>query len=167
MKLCTPRALHFIGLLAVVLLLGLSEYVQIHDGVIPCPLCLLQRFVLAALGVIFFFGMAATLRKLGQWSAALLVLLFSSLGILLAGRQVWLQHLPASQAPDCGMSLQYLLQALPFWEAIKKVLIGSAECSQKTWEFLHLSLAEWSLAWFVFFILLAIGLMWRTCRQGN
>jgi len=70
-------------------------------------------------------------------------------GIAIAGRHVWLQHLPADQVPMCGPGLNYLLDAMPISGVIRTVLTGSGECAKVDWALLGLSMPEWSLAWFV------------------
>ncbi|MBP8139236.1 MAG: disulfide bond formation protein B, partial [Burkholderiales bacterium] len=67
----------------------------------------------------------------------------------LATRQVWLQSLPKDQVPACGMGLSYMMETLPFVDVIRRVLEGSGECADKGWVFLGLSIAGWTLSFFV------------------
>lgn len=161
MKRISQRSAYFLGFLAVIALLGTVAYLQAFKGFEPCPLCILQRFALMLLGVVFFFGMLIKLKKPGHFFIGLLAFVFSTLGAFFAGRQVWLQHLPPNQNAGCGASLDYMLQVLPLREVLKKVLEGSTECSQVGLEFLHLSLAGWSLVCFCIFILMSL---WQLCR---
>jgi disulfide bond formation protein DsbB len=153
----SPRLTYLISFLIICGLLGITTYLQAHDGINPCPLCILQRLTLAVLGVLFFFGAVLCLKKCGRYFLSALCLLISSAGGALAGRQIWLQHLPTSQNVDCGASLQYMMQVLPLHEVLDKVLAGSAECSQIGWQFLNLSLAEWSLVCFTLFFIVSLG----------
>ena len=75
-------------------------------------------------------------------------------GILLSGRQVWLQHVPPNGLGECGISLTYMFKIFPFTEALKHVWRGGTECSEQGFVFLNLSLAEWSLLWFILFFIL-------------
>jgi protein dithiol:quinone oxidoreductase len=70
---------------------------------------------------------------------------FAGVGCTLAGRQVWLQHLPEDKVPECGPGLEYLLEAYPLFDALKTVLRGTGDCAETQWVFLGLSIAEWSL----------------------
>ncbi len=80
------------------------------------------------------------------------VLLVSVLGAVAAGRQVWLQQLPAEQlAASCGPDLSYLLNNYPFLEAIKYAFQGSGECGEVVWHFLGFSIPEWTLLFFILF----------------
>ena len=162
MRLPSARSAYFLGFFGITLLLAFSIYLQVHDGMTPCPLCMLQRLMLIILGVLFFIGAVIKFKNTFHRLLALFSCLFSVLGGLLAGRQAWLQHLPPSTGGDCGASLDYMLQVLPFTEVIKKVLVGGTECSQVSWTFLNLSLAEWSL--FCFAILLVVS-FWQLVRK--
>jgi disulfide bond formation protein DsbB len=165
MNMLSHRTTYFWGSLIAFALLGMTFYLQKFDGFIPCPLCILQRVTLGTLCVIFLLGWIFSQRKWLMLVIDLLANLVSIIGILLSGRQVWLQHLPASDNADCGVSLQYLIHALPFDQIIAKIIQGTAECSQKSWEFLNLSLAEWSLICFIFFFLFCLLQTKRTVKH--
>ena len=47
--------------------------------------------------------------------------------IAAAGRQVWLQSLPADQVPACGPSLEYMLETFAANEVLAELLKGSGE----------------------------------------
>ena len=88
----------------------------------------------------------------------------------MAARQVWLQHLPANQVPACGPGLGYMLERFPLYETLKKVLAGSGECAEVGWKFLGLSIAGWSLLWFVLlgaFALIVAARAPRSPRPGS
>lgn len=160
----SERTSYFIAFILIAILLGVTFYLQNFEGFAPCPLCILQRITLGLLGVIFFIGSVLTLKKIGKILLSTCASLITSLGIFLSGRQVWLQHLPPDKNADCGASLQYLIHVLPFDQAVSKVLQGTAECAQKGWEFLQLSLAEWSLICFVGFFIFCLFQMRRSCH---
>jgi disulfide bond formation protein DsbB len=52
-----------------------------------------------------------------------------------------------------------MLRKYPTFQALEKVLGGTGQCAEVGWKFLGLSIAEWSLAWFVLFALYAIYLV--------
>ncbi len=78
-----------------------------------------------------------------------LLAVFASIGAGIAGRQTWLQHLPAELVPECGPGLDFMLEMYPLLETIEKALIGTGDCAEVTWTFLSLSIAEWSLLCFM------------------
>lgn len=156
MKFLTPRWVYLYGFLLILALLSGAFYLQFLEGVNPCPLCVLQRLTIAVLGIVFLSGAVFSWKKCGQFFIGFLSLIVALLGVFLAGRQVWLQHLPPNKSTDCGVSLQYMLHVLPLDQVFEKILQGSAECSEVGWQFLRFSLAEWSLIAFVFFAVIAL-----------
>jgi disulfide bond formation protein DsbB len=141
--------------------MGYAFYLQYIEGLEPCPLCMLQRICVMAMGIVF---LVATFHNPGRASAgvyALLQLLIGGAGAAIAARQVWLQSLPKDQVPACGMGLDYMLETLPFTDAMRQVLEGSGECAEKGWEFLHLSIAGWTLVFFVAMIVASFALIRR------
>jgi disulfide bond formation protein DsbB len=122
---------------------------------------MLQRVAVVAIGLIFLVGAFHEPGRVGAWVYAFLLLIASGIGAALATRQVWLQSLPSDQVPACGMGLGYMLETMPFVDAIRRVLEGSGECAEKAWEFLGLSIAGWTLAFFVAIAFVGIALVRR------
>jgi len=149
------RSIYVVEFLLVCFLLAVSVYLQVFDGFIPCPLCTLQRLCFGLLGIWFLIACCVYKKYIARCLLNTLSLLTATLGMLLAGRQIWLQHYP-THSNECGASLEYMLGALPFNQVVQKVLVGSAECTQRGWEFFSLSMAEWSLLWFVLFLMLSV-----------
>ena len=81
----------------------------------------------------------------------------------MAGRHVWLQHLPADQVPECGPGLEYMLDAFPLGETLSMVFRGSGECAEVQWTLLGLSIPEWTLI--VFLGLTLFGLFLVATRR--
>lgn len=161
----SPSRMGFaLGALACAVLLGYGFYLQYHDGQNPCPLCLVQRGFYFGLLFVFMIAAIHGPRRTGSVLYGLLALLLAAGGGATAGRQVWLQHLPADQVPTCGPDLYYMLDHFPVSKTLTNLLRGSGECAEVTWRFLGLSIAEWSLLWFVIFGALALWAMARRAR---
>ena len=157
-----PRRIgYLLGFLVCVALMAYALYLQYGLGLEPCPLCVLQRVCVIATGIVFLTAALHNPRRAGATVYALIELAIGGAGAALATRQVWLQSLPKDQVPSCGMSLNYMLDTLPFTDALKKVFLGSGECAEKTWEFLHLSIAGWTLVFFVAMIVASFALIRR------
>jgi disulfide bond formation protein DsbB len=142
-------------------LLGYGYYLQYAQGLEPCPLCMIQRaFFYGVMGVLI---VAALHRpgRIGTVVYATLVVLFALGGAATAGRQVWLQHLPADKVPQCGPDLFFMLQNFPLSRTFAKVFYGSGECAAVDWKFLGLSIAGWALVWFSALVLYALWLALR------
>jgi disulfide bond formation protein DsbB len=157
-----PRRIgYLLGFLVCVGLMGYAFYLQYIEGLEPCPLCMLQRICVMAMGVVFLVATFHNPGRAGAGVYALLQLLIGGTGAAIAARQVWLQSLPKDQVPACGMGLNYMLETLPFTDALRQVLEGSGECAEKGWEFLHLSIAGWTLVFFVAMIVATFALIRR------
>jgi disulfide bond formation protein DsbB len=145
-----PRRIgYLLGFLVCAGLMAFALYLQFGEDLEPCPLCILQRVAVVAMGLTFLIAAIHNPGRLGARVYALVQLALGGAGAALALRQLWLQSLPKDQVPVCGMSLSYMLDTLPLAETLRKVLEGSGECAEKGWEFLHLSIAGWTLVFFV------------------
>ena len=148
-----------LGALVCALLLGYGYYLQYVRGLEPCPLCLVQRGFFYA--VLIVFALAALHGKI-RWVYASLVMLFAAGGIAAAGRQLWLQSLPPDKVPQCGPDLYFMLENFPLSRTLEKLITGTGECAVVDWSFLGLSIAGWSLVWFV---ILALYAAWLALRS--
>jgi disulfide bond formation protein DsbB len=144
------------------LLLSFGYYLQYFQGLEPCPLCQVQRGFYYLVGAAFLAG-ALHGRLVPVYAS--LAALFALGGIATAGRQVWLQHLPADKVPQCGPDLEFMLKNLPLSRTLEKLFSGTGECAVVDWTFLGLSIAEWSLAWFVALFCYALWLAVRGARS--
>jgi protein dithiol:quinone oxidoreductase len=162
MKLPALRLTYFSGLIAITLVLGFTAFIQTYQGLIPCPLCILQRVALMILGVSFFFGAILKLKNPAHYFISVFSLLIASLGWTLAARQVWLQYSPEAMAGDCSVGLNYMIQTFPFTEVLKKIFQSNVDCAKVDWDLLGLSLAGWSL---IFFSILVLMTLWECYRS--
>lgn len=150
--------------LACAALLAYGYWLQYFDGQDPCPLCLIQRAFYLLIVIVFT---AAALHGPGRrggiaYAAAGGVLALGGLGT--AARQVWLQHLPPEQVPPCGPDLYYMIDNFPLSRVFEKLFTGSGQCAEVHWRLLGLSIAEWSLAWF---LALALYALWLAARRRS
>ena len=146
------------------LLLGFGYFLQYVQGLDPCPLCQVQRAFYYFVGGAFLLG-AMHGKFLPAYGS--LAALFSIGGIGTAGRQVWLQHLPPDKVPQCGPDLEFMLKNLPLSRTLEKLFTGTGECAVVDWSFLGLSIAEWSLGWFLVLFCYAIWLAVRGARPRS
>jgi len=142
------RWLNFGGFLICLLLVSAAYYLQFVEGLEPCPLCILQRIALAALGIVFLLAGLQNPASMGRYGYGALLALAAALGAAIAGRHVWLQSLPADQVPACGPGLDYLLDTFPLFDAVTLVLRGSGECAEVD-TILGLSIPLWTLLAFI------------------
>jgi disulfide bond formation protein DsbB len=157
LTLFTTRWFYFLIFATCLALLGFGLYLEHGMGLEPCPLCIFQRIAYIAIAVVAFI---ALLHGFGRFSSRIycgLMALAALGGAGIAGRQVWLQHLPADKVPACGPGLDYILDTFPLAKALKMVLGGSGECAEVQWQFLGLSIAEWSLICFLLLIVASLA----------
>ena len=145
----TPRLGYLAGFVICGGLILYALYLQYYEYQDPCPLCLLQRVVYIALMVVFLLGALHGPRRTGAVVYSTLLVLVSLIGAGIAGRHVWLQHLPKDKVPECGPGLGYILDRFPLVNALEKIFRGSGECAEAGWRLMGLSIAEWSLVWFI------------------
>lgn len=155
------RAIWGLCIASVAGLLGYAYYAQYRLYLDPCPLCITQRAFYVGIGLAAIVGLVSVRRALGQRVAAGLLVLSAIGGIVTAGRQVWLQHLPPDKVPECGPGLQYWLENNPWFETLSLLFKGDGNCAQVDWTFLGFSMGEWSLAWFSGFLVLGLILLAR------
>ncbi len=129
-------------------LLAYAYYLQHFEGQDPCPLCLVQRAFYYAVFAVFLVAALHHPRRAGTRVYGALAALFALVGLGVAARQVWLQHLPKDQVPACGPDLFFMMENFPLSRTLEKLFMGSGQCAEVTWRLLGLSIAEWSLAWF-------------------
>lgn len=142
-------------------LLGFGLYLEHVQGIEPCPLCAFQRMCYIAITVIALIAAIHNPKGIMSLVYSPLVLIAAVIGSGIAGRQVWLQHLPPELVPECGPGLEYMMDVFPFAEAMKIILSGSGECAEVHWTFLNFSIAEWSLVCFSLIAVLTIVMMFK------
>jgi disulfide bond formation protein DsbB len=152
----TPRLGYSAGFLICGLLFAFALYLQYYEDQNPCPLCILQRVAYIALMVVFLVSAIHGPRRAGAYFYSALLVIIATIGAGIAARQVWLQHLPKDRVPECGPGLEYMLDKFPLTQALEKIFRGSGECAEVGWTFLTLSIAGWSLLWFVLLGALAV-----------
>ena len=157
----STRRAYLLGFGVCLALMGAALYLQYIEHQEPCPMCILQRIAFIALMGVF---LVAAVHGPGRRGAAIysgLAVAVAAAGGSVAARQVWLQHLPKDRVPACGPGLEYLMRKFPLYDVLEKVLAGSGECAEVGWRFLGLSIAGWSLVWFVLLAGFAIAVALR------
>ncbi len=159
------RTLFLAGFLGCVVLIGTALYMQHVMGLEPCPLCILQRIAVIGMGVVL---LVATLHNPAGWGRRVyagVTALVALFGLVTAGRNVWLQHLPPDRVPDCGPGLDYMLEVFPLSRTLEMVFTGSGECAEVQWTLLGFSIPEWMLLVFAVYFLGSVYLA-LTTKQG-
>lgn len=154
-----PRLTFFLIAIFIAGAFGYALYTQYVGGLEPCPLCMTQRVFYVFTAAV---ALIAALHNRARRVYGVLVALGALAGAGIAARQVWLQHLPPNEVPACGPSVEYMLQTLPFGDVLKRMLKGDGNCAVVDWQWLGLSMAEWSL---LCFLALAAAGVWQVLRR--
>ncbi len=140
----SPRSTSFFSFLLCAILLCVAYSLEYFLGLEPCPLCILQRIVFMILGVLFLSASLHNPNATGVMVYNIIIICITLLGVSLAGRQLWIQHLPLDTMPACAADFNTLMERLPFLEALNIILKGTGECTKPD-IIMGLSIALWSL----------------------
>lgn len=135
-------------------MLAFGLYLQHVKGIEPCPMCILQRYALAACGVIGLLAGLQGPQQIGQNIYAGLLAVAALGGAGVAARQSWIQWYPPDVS-ECGPGLEYMLESFPLGSALPMIFRGAGDCSMVDWTFLGLTIANWS---FISFTTIIVGI---------
>jgi protein dithiol:quinone oxidoreductase len=132
------------------------EYVL---GMVPCPLCLMQRIWFLVAGLFAVIGLLHDPR----WGIyPLLTALAAAVGGGFAIRQLYLMALPADRVPACGPDIDYMIEVFPMSEVLAAMVRGTGDCAALD-AFLGIPVPVWALLGFAALIALAVAQI----RAGN
>lgn len=142
------RTLQNVLLMLTLFVLGASFYFQYMAGLEPCPLCLMQRLCVFLLAICFLVGLWTSRIRHAKF-IVFLEILFAMAGFFFAARQLWLQGLPPGSTTTCMPGLSILIDYFSWHDVLKALLWGTGDCAEVTWHLWGLSMAAWSLLYFV------------------
>lgn len=158
-------------LVVVILLLSLlgtitSFILQYSFHYEPCPLCIFQRLsvILSTLLALIIFFLPYQKQLLRIW-VTLLLLSAIVFGIVAAGRQIYLQSLPA-QLSACSPGLNFLLQHHSWNNALAKVFAGSGQCAIVE-KIAGIPLSLWSLGLLSLMVCCALWLLFAPKKPSK
>jgi protein dithiol:quinone oxidoreductase len=141
-------------------LIGAALYLQHVEDMLPCPLCVMQRYAFVAVALICF--VTAALPRGAIKAGALLGAFGSLVGAGIAGWHVWIKAHPSV---SCGIDpLETSLNKIPSAELMPFLFKADGLCTTDYPPIFGLSLPQWSLFWFAVF---ALVLLWAALRQNR
>lgn len=144
------RAIFLLIFLSCAGLISYALYLQWVEGLLPCPLCVVQRIAYWCLGLTALFAFLHNPQKIGHRTYSSLMLVFTLLGAIVAGRHAWLIRYPESV--ECGISPEEaFLNALLIAEWWPAMFEANGDCADVNWQFLSLTIPDWSLLAFLLF----------------
>ena len=141
-------------------LIGVALYLQHVENMLPCPLCIMQRYAFVAVALICF--VTAGLPRGATKTGALLGVLATLVGAGIAGWHLWIKAHPSV---SCGIDpLETSLNKIPSAELLPFLFKADGLCTTEYPAILGLSIPQWSLFWFAAF---ALVLIWAALRQSR
>jgi disulfide bond formation protein DsbB len=154
----STKTVLFAVALASLALLGVALYLQHGMNMLPCPLCVIQRYAFAAVALICIVAALLPPRaaKVG-----------AGLGVVaaLSGAGVAIYHLwvKANPTVSCGIDpLETSLNKIPTADLMPFLFFADGLCTTDYPPILGLSIPQWALLWFSVF---AIALAWAALRS--
>jgi len=129
--------------------------IQWYWEVVPCPMCIMQRYVFIAIALLAGFTAFLPSKHRGSTLARWLVALLAISGAGVAARQSWLQWYPPATV-SCGRDFWGIMDTFSLSQAFPIIFRGSGDCSAVDWTFLGGSIANWSFMWFCGFAVWAL-----------
>ena len=154
------RWLNLAGVASVIGLMGYALYEEHVVGLAACPLCILQRIALIALGLVFAVAALHAPRGAGARVYGVLGALAALTGMGISGWHVRLQNLPPAEVPACGPGYDYIMDTFGWLDGLSMIFTASGECSEVNWQFLGLSMPAWLFVWFVALGALVVTANW-------
>jgi disulfide bond formation protein DsbB len=138
-------------------LLGAALYLQVVKSMLPCPLCVLQRYAFALVALCCFVG-AIMRGKTERFMTGLGVL--SALGgAAIAGWHLWIKAHPTV---SCGIDpLETSLNTIPTARWLPTLFKADGLCTTDYPPIFGLSIPQWSLLWFLVFAFVMLATLAR------
>ncbi len=156
----SPRFVFVLGFVACGIALTTAVlFFQEYLGLIPCPLCVIQRVIFISLGVVYLVAALHKPQGVMRTIYGVIVSLIALVGSGVSGWHVRLQNLPENEIPECGPGLEYMMEVMPLDKVLEKVFTGSGECSEVLWSLWGLSIPAWT---FIAFLTFAFYGIWIT-----
>jgi disulfide bond formation protein DsbB len=133
-------------------LLGFGLYLQFVKHMLPCPLCIIQRYAFIAVSLICLITVA--LPRGATQIGSFLALLAALSGVGVACWHLWVLAHPGF---SCGIDpMETALNKIPTATMLPFLLKADGFCSTEYEPILGLSIPQWSLIWFALFSLVLI-----------
>jgi disulfide bond formation protein DsbB len=141
--------------LACIAMLAVGLYLQLKLDMLPCPLCILQRYGFAAIALISLI--TVTLPSVATRIGAALACIASLSGAGVAIRHLWVKAHPTV---SCGIDpLETSLNKIAPAQWFPSLFQADGLCTTEYDPILGLSIPAWALIWFTIFALLTAAIV--------
>jgi disulfide bond formation protein DsbB len=148
-KLFAGRSGYLLGFLASFGLVALALFIQQKYNLEPCPLCISQRIVFMATGVVFLVAAIHNPTQPGRRIYAVLQVVTALAGAGIALRHIWVQNHTGEIMAECGVGFDYMFENFPLSKALQLVFKGTGDCAKIDWTMLGLTIPQLALIAFI------------------
>ena len=138
------------------IMIGVALLIQLFYKLEPCPLCITQRIIFIIVGFIFIFFLFLKHNFLTRISHLLMLATASVAGLTFSGRHIMIQEKWITVPAECGIDLDYMFENFPLTQAINLLFRGTGDCSNIDWSFIGVTLPQFALMGYLFFLTMAI-----------
>lgn len=139
-------------------LIAVALYLQHIQDMMPCPLCVIQRYMFLAIGVCTL--VAAISGKVRE--GTVLALLAAIGGLVTVGKHL---YVIANPGFSCGIDpMETVLNKIPTAEYLPWLFRANGLCEGATDSLLGLAIPQWSALWFVILTVLLAFVLLRKQR---
>lgn len=163
-RLSFHRSIWFAFFLSACILEGIALYFQLVMGLKPCVMCIYQRLALLAILFAGFVGFLAPQWAFFRWLALGLALYGSIKGLNLAITHTNYQLNPAPWN-QCSPFVEFP-QTLPLNQWFPTLFEATGDCSKIAWQLLGLSMSQWLISIFSFYLLITALLILSQFSRG-
>ncbi len=156
MRFTTTRWTDLFAFFICILLLTVAAYLQYGVGLIPCPLCIIQRFTITLLGILFLMGSLFNFAGITRCYLHIVTFLLATIGAVVASRQLWLEHVPVGQLSSCQATITQYGSSIYLHRIVELFFQGTSNCGANNWHFLGFSMPMWTLLCFIILAVLAL-----------
>ncbi len=154
----TSRTILLVTAIVSFALVGAALYLQHAKDMLPCPLCIIQRYLFLGVGIFSLIGaFAGKVRVLAG-----LALLSALGGLGTAGKHLYVIAHPGF---SCGIDpMTTVLNKIPTATLLPSVFQADGLCEAVQDTVLGLSVPQWSALWFVLLALVLVSVLLRRAR---
>lgn len=139
-------------------LVGAALYLQHAKDMLPCPLCVIQRYLF--LGIAIFALVGAFAGKIKAFAGLALLSALGGLGVV--GKHL---YVIANPGFSCGIDpMETMLNKIPTATLLPWMFRADGLCEAAQDTVLGLAVPQWSAVWFV---ILTLALVWVLARRAR
>lgn len=144
---------NFLGAIIAFFMIISALAIQLAFNLEPCPLCITQRIIFIAIGVLFIlFALLPSNNVYIKLSYLISILAAGLVGVIFSIRHILIQAKIIEIPAECGIDLDYMFENFPLTEAVNLIFKGTGDCSQIDWTFFGITLPQMALLGYIFFI---------------